>query len=136
MEKYRPGASLFKPAMYRICILGTLDKNWSNYCGGMTIENESDLNHDPMSFLTGRLADQSALIGVLNSLHDIGGVVLISVLRYDFAHRARKAGWSVEEVAHYLGLATREGVSARQTTVPSTQGSREHIKQKLENLKG
>jgi site-specific recombinase XerD len=27
-------------------------------------------------------------------------------LRHDFAYRAREAGWSLEEVAHYLGLAT------------------------------
>ena len=31
-------------------------------------------------------------------------------LRYDFAHRAREAGWSFEEVASYLGLATKQGV--------------------------
>jgi len=30
-------------------------------------------------------------------------------LRYDFAQRAREAGWSLEEVAHYLGLATKTG---------------------------
>jgi len=31
-------------------------------------------------------------------------------LRYDFSHRAREAGWSFEEVASYLGLATKQGV--------------------------
>ena len=76
MEKYRPGASLLKPAMYRICIQGTLDKNWSDYCGGMTIEHVSDPKRYAMTILTGRLADQSALIGVLNSLHDIGCPIL------------------------------------------------------------
>ena len=30
-------------------------------------------------------------------------------LRYDFAYRAREAGWSLEKVAHYLGLSTRQG---------------------------
>jgi len=30
--------------------------------------------------------------------------------RYDFAHRAREAGWSLEEVVSYLGLATKQGV--------------------------
>jgi site-specific recombinase XerC len=30
-------------------------------------------------------------------------------LRYDFAHRAREAGWSLEKVASYLGLTTRQG---------------------------
>jgi hypothetical protein len=76
MGRYRPGASLFEPAMYRICILGTLDKKWSDYYGGMTIENVSDPERYAMTMLTGRLADQSALIGVLNSLHDIGCPIL------------------------------------------------------------
>ena len=30
-------------------------------------------------------------------------------LRYDFAHRAREAGWSLEEVSDYLGLTTKQG---------------------------
>ena len=29
MKKYRPGVNLLAPARYRICIQGTLDKNWS-----------------------------------------------------------------------------------------------------------
>jgi hypothetical protein len=72
MEKYRPGASMFEPATYRISILGTLDKKWSDYCGGMTIEHDLVLNQYPMTTLTGLLIDQSALIGVLNSLFDMG----------------------------------------------------------------
>ncbi len=76
MEKYRPGVSWLEPAIYRICIQGTLDKNWSNYCGGMTIEQENDPKRGAMTILAGRLTDQSALIGVLNSLHDIGCPIL------------------------------------------------------------
>jgi hypothetical protein len=72
MEIYRPGASLFEPTMYRICISGNLDERWSDYCGGMTIEQVSDSKRYAMTILTGRLADQSALIGVLNALHDMG----------------------------------------------------------------
>ncbi|MGZ3627934.1 MAG: tyrosine-type recombinase/integrase [Ktedonobacteraceae bacterium] len=30
-------------------------------------------------------------------------------LRYDFAYRAREAGWPLEKVAHYLGLSARQG---------------------------
>jgi hypothetical protein len=71
MEKYSPGVSLLAPAMYRVCIQGTLDKNWSDYCGGMAIEHGSDPHHHAMTIMTGRLADQSALVGILNSLHDI-----------------------------------------------------------------
>ena len=76
MEKYRPGVSLLAPARYRISIQGTLDKSWSRYCGGMTIEHENDLKRGAMTILAGRLADQSALVGVLNSLHDIGCPIL------------------------------------------------------------
>jgi hypothetical protein len=76
MERYRPRASLFEPAMYRICILGIMDKKWSEYYGGMTIENVSDPERFAMTMLTGRLADQSALMGVLNALYDIGCRIL------------------------------------------------------------
>jgi len=76
MERYHSSSSLEKPAMYRICILGTLDKKWFEYYGSMTIEHESDAKRGAMSILMGRLADQAALIGVLNSLYDIGCPIL------------------------------------------------------------
>jgi integrase len=41
-------------------------------------------------------------------------------LRHDFAHRAREAGWSLEEVAYYLGHVTKKGLPAIQTTVRYT----------------
>ena len=43
MERYHSRRSLVEPAMYRISILGTLDKQWSDYCGGMTIEHDTSL---------------------------------------------------------------------------------------------
>lgn len=64
--------SMFEPAIYRISIVGKLDKKWTDYCGGMTIKHVSDLHHHTRTILTGRLTDQSALIGVLNSLYDLG----------------------------------------------------------------
>ncbi|HXZ03642.1 MAG TPA: hypothetical protein VEH81_02360 [Ktedonobacteraceae bacterium] len=76
MEKERQGVSFLEPAVYRIKIQGILDTNWSDYYGGMTIEHEGEPKHYTMSILMGRLADQSALIGVLNSLHDIGYSIL------------------------------------------------------------
>ncbi len=77
MEKNRPGVSLLEPAVYRISIQGILDKNWSDYCRGMTIEHEGDPKRYAMTILTGRVADQSALIGVLNLLYDIGYPILL-----------------------------------------------------------
>ncbi len=76
MEKFRQGVSLLEPAVYRIRVQGILDTNWSDYYGGMTIQHEGDPKHDARTILTGKLADQSALIGILNSLHDIGYPIL------------------------------------------------------------
>lgn len=57
-------------------------------------------------------------------------------LRHDFAHRAREAGWTLEEIAYYLGHVTRKGTPAIQTTARYTQVSRKQIKEKLKLLKG
>lgn len=57
-------------------------------------------------------------------------------LRHDFGHRARAAGWSLEEVAYYLGHVTKRGTPAIQTTVRYTQVSREQVKKKLKDIKG
>lgn len=57
-------------------------------------------------------------------------------LRHDFAHRAREAGWTIEEVAYYLGHTTNKGTPAVQTTVRYTQVSRQEVKQKLAALRG
>jgi site-specific recombinase XerD len=57
-------------------------------------------------------------------------------LRHDFAHRAREAGWTLEEVAYYLGHVTMKGTPAIQTTVRYTQVSRAQVKEKLRLMKG
>lgn len=57
-------------------------------------------------------------------------------LRHDFAHRAREAAWTLEEVAYYLGHITNKGTPAIQTTARYTQGSRQQVKAKLGLLKG
>ena len=57
-------------------------------------------------------------------------------LRHDFAHHAREAGWTLEEVAYYLGHVTTNGTPAIQTTARYTQVSREQVKEKLKQVKG
>jgi hypothetical protein len=84
MEKYHKAVSRLEPAIYRICIQGILDKNGSKYWGGMTIEYDYNPHQHAATILTGRLADQSALMGILNSLHDIGCPIL-SVERMEAA---------------------------------------------------
>jgi len=72
-----------------------------------------------------RLSEATFITGI--DFHD---------LRHDFAHRARAAGWSLEEVAYYLGHITKSGTPAIQTTIRYTQVSREHVKEKLKLLRG
>ncbi len=57
-------------------------------------------------------------------------------LRHDFGHRAREVGWSLEEVAYYLGHITSKGTPAIQTTARYTQVSRDQVKRKLTLIQG
>ncbi len=57
-------------------------------------------------------------------------------LRHDFAHRARAAGWGLEEIAVYLGHQTRDGLPAIATTARYTLPSRQQLKKKLQHLTG
>ena len=74
----------------------------------------------------GASRDQRGLIEDL-TFHD---------LRYDFAQRARAAGWSLAEVAYYLGYLTNNGAFALQTPGHSSPVSREQVKQKLKDITG
>jgi integrase len=56
-------------------------------------------------------------------------------LRHDFGHRLREAGWTLEEIAYYLGHITAAGTPAIQTTVRYTQVGRDQIKEKLRGLR-
>nr|AUS92836.1 integrase [Bacillus glycinifermentans] len=56
-------------------------------------------------------------------------------LRHDFAHRARESGWTLEEVAYYLGHITKKGTPAIATTARYTQVSRKQLKDKLRLIK-
>ncbi len=66
---------------------------------------------------------------------ELVGDITFHDLRHDFAHRAREAGWSIEEVAYYLGHVTRKGAPAIQTTARYTQVSREQLREKVRRLK-
>lgn len=55
-------------------------------------------------------------------------------LRHDFAHRARQAGWSLEELAYYLGHITWQGTPSIQTTARYTQVGREQVAAKIHLL--
>ena len=65
---------------YRILIRGLVDADWLDRLGSMTISTEHLADGTVMTTLSGELRDQSALVGILNTLHDLG-LPLISVER-------------------------------------------------------
>jgi hypothetical protein len=60
------------PAVYTIRVAGVLDKNWSGYFGGLTIKTKKIGSEGQTSIttLSGRMADQATLLGLLNALYD------------------------------------------------------------------
>ena len=59
------------PAVYTIRVVGILDKRWSGYFGGLTVTAEPTNEDDrPITTMTGQMADQAALLGLLNALYD------------------------------------------------------------------
>lgn len=56
-------------------------------------------------------------------------------LRHDFGHRVREQGFTLEEVAYYLGHVNADGTPSLQTTLRYTQVGRDQIKEKLRGLR-
>jgi hypothetical protein len=65
------------PARYEIRVEGVLDSRWAAWFGGLRIETD-----DTQTIISGSLADQAALHGVLTRIGDLG-LSLISVCRLD-----------------------------------------------------
>jgi len=57
------------PADYQIVVQGTVSAEWSNRLGGLAITTTSQENGESRTILEGRLLDQSALRGLLESLY-------------------------------------------------------------------
>ena len=64
-----------KAAFYRIKVQGDLNPSWSDYLGGLdiSIKNEQDSLH---TILQGKLPDQAAAMGVIDSLYNLGYLIL------------------------------------------------------------
>jgi hypothetical protein len=64
------------PANYRVRVLGPMDKRRSEYLCGMSISVRTRHGGPTVTTLIGELADQAALMAVLNSLYDMGYALL------------------------------------------------------------
>jgi hypothetical protein len=78
MKKIKQKLTLDQPATYQTKVPGHLDESWSEWAGGMTITVESEGDGPPVTTLTGTIADQAALQGLLRRLYSLG-LPLISV---------------------------------------------------------
>ena len=67
---------------YQIRIEGRLNTKWADWFGAMTISVEERDDRPPVTTLTGRIADQAALRGVLAQIFDLN-LALISVVPVD-----------------------------------------------------
>ncbi len=67
------GRNLNKPAIYQIRVKANLDLKWSDWFDGFTI---TSLGNSETS-LTGLVADQAALHGLLGKIRDLGLPILL-----------------------------------------------------------
>lgn len=67
-------------AIYQIRVQGRLDQRWTYWFDGMSIAFEQAEDGSTLTVLTGSVADQAALYGLINRMRDLG-LPLISVGR-------------------------------------------------------
>ena len=72
MKEVKQKLTLDQPATYQIKVPGHLDDSWVDWAGGMSITLESKGNGPPTTVLTGAVADQAALQGLLRRLYSLG----------------------------------------------------------------
>lgn len=60
------------PATYQICVQGTLTASWMMGLGRLTVRCEEKVEQGSVTILTGDMADQAALLGLLNNIYDLG----------------------------------------------------------------
>ncbi|MBK1826324.1 hypothetical protein [Haloferula rosea] len=59
------------PAIYRITVQGKLDEKLVRHLDGLNLSEITANGETPVGVLVGRLIDQAALSGLLNSLYDL-----------------------------------------------------------------
>ncbi len=61
---------------YQIKIQGKIDITWSEWFSGMEIVSVEDPDGDPVTTLTGPVADQASLRGISNRIWDLNLTIL------------------------------------------------------------
>lgn len=71
-----------KPAAYEICVEGTLDPCWPKWLSVAAINEVDRGEKGKLTILSGEIADQATLFGLLLALYDLR-LPLVSVKRLD-----------------------------------------------------
>lgn len=74
-DELNPKTDPDEPLAYQIRVKGHLDRQWTDWFGGLTIT----LDEDGDTLLTGPVVDQAALHGLLRKVRDLG-MTLVSVI--------------------------------------------------------
>jgi hypothetical protein len=93
-ERRNPPPPRPEAGRYEIRLTGHLDAHWTAWFGGLTVSHESD----GITVISGPLADQAALHGVLQRVRDLG-LPLVSVIRAEGDQSTPagvEAGWTPE----------------------------------------
>lgn len=64
------------PATYRICVTGRLESDLAERLWGMTASPDERTGEPEQTMLVGEVADQAALIGIMNALYNSGHTVV------------------------------------------------------------
>jgi hypothetical protein len=70
------------PTVYKIQVMGELGQDWESWLSGMAVELVHSADLQPITTLTGAVADQAALRGLLCKLWDLN-LTLISLRRIE-----------------------------------------------------
>ena len=79
------------PVRYRITLKGRLRENWLDWWNGLDISTGTDGSGAPITILTGCVADQAVLRGMLCRLWDLN-VTILEVLRLDAQAGGKEGG--------------------------------------------
>ena len=75
--------TLDRRATYQIIIQGRLGSDWSDWFDGLNLVNKSDTRGSAVTILTGPVADQAALHGLLGKIYSLG-LPLLAINCLDF----------------------------------------------------
>ena len=75
MEQF-PLFPMDMPATYRICVTGSLESDMAERLWGMTVSPIEKIGEPAQTVLVGEVADQAALIGIINALYNAGHTVV------------------------------------------------------------